>query len=90
MCVQIVLPQMKETFEALITVEYSEEKDETDVVIRYGGEVFDPTQTDNDLSLLLAKKATSKIVYHYDPAQKLCNTGHIADRPGDHPGNCFS
>ena len=74
MCMQIILPQMKETFEALITIEYSEEKDETDVVIRYDGKAFDPAQTDNDLSLLLAKKATSKIVYHYDPAQKLCNT----------------
>ena len=58
----------------LVTIEYSEEKDDADVVIRYDGEAFDPTQTDNDLSLLLAKKATAEIVYHYNPEQKLSNT----------------
>ena len=73
MCVQIILPGLKDPLDALITVEYSEEKDDADVVIRYGGEAFDPTKTDNELSLLLAKKATAEIVYSYDPEQKLCN-----------------
>lgn len=73
MCVQVILPQRKDPFEMLITIEYSEELDDADVVIRYDGEAFDPTKTDNDLSLLLAKKATAEIVYHYDSAQKLSN-----------------
>ena len=73
MCMQILLPQMKDPFEMLVTIEYSEEHDDADVIIRYSGEVFDPTQTDNDLSLLLAKKATVEIVYQYDPDQKLGN-----------------
>ena len=42
-------------------------------MIRYGGNAFDPMQTDNTLSLLLAKKATENIVYHFDAEQKLCN-----------------
>lgn len=74
MCVQIILPQMEDSFEILVTIEYSEEKDDADVVIRYGGKPFDPTQTDNELSLLLAKKSAEEIVYHYDPEQILCNT----------------
>ena len=73
MCVQIILPQMKDLFELLVTIEYSEDKDDADVVIRYGGAAFDPTQTDNDLSLLLAKKATESITYSFDPEQSLCN-----------------
>ena len=74
MCAQILLPQMKDLFDMLVTIEYSEEKDEADVVIRYGGEALDPMQTDNELSLLLAKKATAEIVYHYDAVEKMGNT----------------
>jgi polar amino acid transport system ATP-binding protein len=73
MCVQMILPQMRVPFEMLVTVEYSEEKDDVAVVIRYGGAAFDPTKTDNTLSLLLAKKATENIVYSFDGEQALCN-----------------
>lgn len=73
MCVEIVLPQMKAPFEILVTIEYSEEKDDADVVLRYGGAAFDPTKTDNTLSLLLAKKAAESIVYSFDGEQALCN-----------------
>ena len=70
---QIVLPQMQSPFEMLVMIEYSEEKDDADVVIRYGGAAFDPTKTDNGLSLLLAKKATESIAYSFDGEQPLCN-----------------
>jgi hypothetical protein len=42
-------------------------------VIRYTGESFNPLHTDNDLSLLLAKKATESTVHSFDPEQKLFN-----------------
>ena len=73
MCVQIILPQMPSDFEILVTIEYSEEKDDADVVLRYNGTAFDPNKTDNSLALLLAKKATENFVYSYDSEQKLCN-----------------
>ena len=73
MCVQIILPQMQSPFEILVTIEYSEEKDDADVVLRYNGIAFDPMKTDNDLSLLLAKKATENILYSFDAEQVLCN-----------------
>ena len=73
MCVQIILPQLQNPFEMLVTIEYSEEHNDADVIIRYDGKAFDPTHTDNELSLLLAKKATAEIVYQYNPEQKLSN-----------------
>ena len=73
MCVQILLPQMKDPFEMLVTIEYSEEKDNADVVLRYGGAAFDPRKTDNELSWMLAKKAAENIVYSFDNEQALGN-----------------
>ena len=73
MCVQIILPQLKDPFEMLITIEYSEEHNDPDVIIRYSGEAFNPIQTDNDLALLLAKKAAVEIEYQYAPEEKLSN-----------------
>ena len=51
---------MENPFEILVTVEYSEEKDNADVVIRYNGENFNPLLTDNELSLVLAKKSNKR------------------------------
>ena len=73
MCVQILLPVMKDPFEMLVTIEYSEEKDDADVVIRYNGDPFDPLQTDNSLSLLLAQKAAERIAYRAEPEAALSN-----------------
>lgn len=76
MCVQILLPQMEDGFEMQITVEYSEEQDRAEILIRYGGEERDPMKTDNDLSLLLAKNAAEQIQHGYDPDQPLGNRVH--------------
>ena len=76
MCLQIILPKMKESFEMLVAIEYSEEKDDADIVIRYSGEAFDPTQTENELSMLLAARVTENISYRYVPGEK---TGNIVE-----------
>ena len=73
MCVQIILPQMKDAFELLVTIEYSEEENDADVVIRYSGDAFDPMQTNNDLPLLLARKAAQSIAYRVDGDAALPN-----------------
>ena len=73
MCVQIILPQMKAPFEALVTIEYSEEKDNAEAVVRYSGAAFDPLKTDNELSLLLVKKAAENTAYSFAPGQELGN-----------------
>ena len=66
MCVQILLPAQNDAFELQVSIEYSEEKETAEVVIRYGGDTFDPLQTDNTLSLLLAQKAAEHITYRKD------------------------
>ena len=66
MCLQILLPQMKDPVELQITIEYSEVKEELEVVIRYNGEAFDPAQTENTLSLLMAKNVTADMSYDCD------------------------
>jgi polar amino acid transport system ATP-binding protein len=73
MCVQIILPQIKDSFEMLVTIEYSEEKDNADVLVRYSGESFDPMQTDNKLSMLLVRKAAENIAYSFDSGWELSN-----------------
>ena len=73
MCVQIILPQMKDEFELLVTIEYSEEENDADVVIRYSGDAFDPMETNNDLPLLLARKAAQSIAYRVDGDAALPN-----------------
>lgn len=73
MCVRIILPYMKNDFEIQVTIEYSEQMDEADVVIRYTGESIDPLCTDNALSFLLARKATENIAYSFDPEMNLGN-----------------
>lgn len=57
----------------LKVLQYSAEKDDADVVIRFGGKEFDPTKTENNLSLLLARKTREEIIYSYDPEEKFCN-----------------
>ena len=73
MFMQIIIPQIKNKVEALVKIEYSDEKDAIDVVIKYCGESFDPMNTENDLSLLIAKKSTEQIKYSFDSSQKLSN-----------------
>ena len=43
------------------------------MTIKYNGKSFDPLQTNNDLSLLLAKKAAQNISYQYDQSNDLAN-----------------
>ena len=73
MCVQILLPKLADGFEMTVTVEYSEEKEDACVVIRYNGAAYDPAETENELSLLLAKRAAESITYRFDGEQDLGN-----------------
>lgn len=73
MCIEIIMPKMSSDFEIIVTIEYSEEKDDADVVLRYNGEAFDPNTTDNSLALLIAKKATESFIYSFDENQRLPN-----------------
>lgn len=43
------------------------------VVLQYGGDAFDPLNSTNELSLILAKKAAGNITYGFDQEQKTGN-----------------
>ena len=73
MCMQILLPELKDPLKLQITIEYSEVKEEVNVVIRYGGDPFDPEQTENALSLLMVKNVTENMSYHYDAEKEKIN-----------------
>lgn len=73
MCTQLIMPGMQKIFELQVTIEYSEEKDESDVVICYNGEEFNPLQSGNELSLLLVKKAVREVTYSVDSTNDLKN-----------------
>lgn len=73
MCTQLIIPALQDKFELQITIEYSEEKEEANVVICYDGEAFNPLETDNELSLLLAKKASEDISYIVESDSELKN-----------------
>lgn len=73
MCLQIIIPELEKEFDLRVTIEYSDEKNEANVVIIYNGESFDPMQSDNELSLLLAKKAAREIIYSVDNDSLLKN-----------------
>lgn len=63
MCVQILLPHLSDEFSLMVSLEYAAENDTATMLIRYSGDVYDPTTTDNLLSLKLAQNAAEYIEY---------------------------
>ncbi len=63
LCVQIILPALGEPFALNVSVGYSQDEETATMQIRYGGEAFDPTTSDNFLSLRLAENAAQSIEY---------------------------
>ena len=50
-CVQILLPQLPEHFDLLLTMSYAQKAERLTMQIRYSGLCFDPAKSDNTLSL---------------------------------------
>lgn len=66
MTVELILKELVEPFEISVSIEYSEENDEANILIKYNGGMFNPLESNNELSLLLAKKASNNIEYSYN------------------------
>ncbi len=73
---QILLPRMPQPH-IHILIEYAAQEQTTAVTATYGGERFDPNDTDNALSLLVLQGAAQEIRYTYDPAQDVPNRVEI-------------
>ena len=62
---QILFPRLGEPH-IHVTVEYSAQEGTVVVTATYGGERFDPNDTDNELSLAVLNSAAEEIDYRYD------------------------
>ncbi|MBR1771854.1 MAG: amino acid ABC transporter ATP-binding protein [Lachnospiraceae bacterium] len=69
---QILLPRMEHP-QIRVIVEYSTQEKTTAVTAAYGGERFDPRDTDNHLSLVTLKGASGEINYQYDAESDQAN-----------------
>ena len=69
---QILLPRFEKP-EIHVLIEHAAETSETDVTVAYGGEAFDPRDTDNELSLTILKNTAADIRHAFDAQQPLPN-----------------
>lgn len=74
MCLQLIIPTLSERLDMLVTIEYSGEQDEATVSVAWRGEEYDPLNSENALSLLLAKRAAENITYSNDSDAERQNT----------------
>jgi len=58
----------------LITIEYSEKDDSTEITASYGGEQFDPAKSGDGFSYQVLNSTVKSLMYHYDPAAEQTNT----------------
>lgn len=60
-CTQIILPKLREEFALNVVIEYSSEEKTVKMQIKYTGKVFNPCDTDNLLSLTIARNSAKTI-----------------------------
>ena len=63
LCVQMILPKIQKKFRMNVLMEYSQADESVIMLIKYDGEVFNPLESDNILSLKIAKNASESIEY---------------------------
>ena len=62
---QILKDVLKRT-PLLLTIEYSQKSDETQITVEYDGEEFDPADSENSLSYNLLKGSVEEMTFHHD------------------------
>ena len=65
----------------VFAAEYSDADEETKITAAYGGDKFDPAETENEFSYTLLKQSVDEFNYSYNPEQELSNIVemHIAE-----------
>ena len=77
---QIILPELEEP-KIYAAVEYSEENEELDLVVRWNGKQMNPADSENVLSYSLLKGAVSGIEYRPADFEEFTNEVNIVIRP---------
>ncbi len=63
LCVQIVLPSLSDRFALEVLVEYSAERDETVMQVKFDGAAWNPLTSENEISVKLIENAAAEITY---------------------------
>ena len=63
MCVQTILPRLGKNVNIRYTLEYSEQSGESSLILRWGGEAFDPLTEGEELSVLLTRNSATEVTY---------------------------
>ena len=61
----------------LITIEHSEEDDDTEITATYGGERFDPAESGDGFSYEVLRSTVKSLSYRYDPEAQRANMVRI-------------
>lgn len=69
--VQVVLPALDDKFHMELSLEYSSDPENIHMQLKYDGKKFDPSDSDNDLSLRIVKNMTEDFKYERDEENNL-------------------
>ena len=64
LCMQIILPKLEDNFKFYLAIEYSADDENVNMQIKYTGEILNPLESDNELSLKLLEGITESIVHN--------------------------
>jgi len=73
LCQQILLPRFVAP-RICFAVEYDDRQESAQVTVAYGGESFDPRQSENRLALSILEKMSDSLEYSYDVSESMANT----------------
>ena len=73
LCMQIILPKLEDNFKFYVAIEYSADDENVNMQIKYTGEIFNPLESDNELSLKLLEGITESIVHNKNDDNEYTN-----------------
>ena len=74
LCMQIILPKLESDFKFYVAIEYSADDENVNMQIKYTGGIFNPLESDNELSLKLLEGITESIAHNKSDDGEYTNT----------------
>lgn len=63
LCIQILLPDLDDSFQLKVAVEYADEQEESSMQLKYTGREYNPLDSSKELSLKIARNASKIMEY---------------------------
>ena len=70
---QIILPKLGDDFKFYVAIEYSADDETVNMQMKYSGKIFNPCESDNELSLKLLEGITESIVHNKNDDNEYTN-----------------